>query len=140
MRSQAMTATPLTAERLAEIEALARHALNECDGKRPPYGETEARFYVDSARSVLANLEHASPTQETSDTLFVELRCACDEVDTLRHAVYAVPGLIAEVRQLRDDLDHATCADGDHLSKASRRMVETVMSDRDALREQVRHL
>lgn len=45
-----------------------------------------------------------------------------------------------EACRLRDDLDHATCVEGDHLSKASRRMVETVMGDRDALRYRVRHL
>lgn len=55
-------------------------------------------------------------------------------------SIEAIPELIAEVRRLRDELDHATCAEGDHLSKASRRMVETVIGDRDALREQVRQL
>lgn len=56
------------------------------------------------------------------------------------YSVCAIPELIAEIRRLRADLDHATCAEGDHLSKASRLMVETVMVDRDALRAQVRQL
>lgn len=42
------------------------------------------------------------------------------------------------VAVLKDEIDHATAEEGDHLSKASRRMVNTVMNDRDALREKVR--
>lgn len=47
--------------------------------------------------------------------------------------------LRAEVERVRAELDHATCEDGDHLSKASRRMVETVMGEREALREKLRN-
>jgi hypothetical protein len=39
-----------------------------------------------------------------------------------------------------DALEHAISVDGDHLSIASRRMCETVMGDRDALRQRVRDL
>lgn len=39
-----------------------------------------------------------------------------------------------------DELEHATAHDGDHLSKASRHMVETVLNDRDALRVKVQQL
>lgn len=39
-----------------------------------------------------------------------------------------------------DELGHATAHDGDHLSKASRAMVETVMNDRDRLRADVLRL
>ena len=46
----------------------------------------------------------------------------------------------AENTRLTEELAHATCADGDWLSKASRRMCETVMGDRDALRAKVREL
>lgn len=92
---------PLSAERLREIRALAIDALNEPTGVRPPYGETGARFYVDSARTVLANLEHEEPSQANMDTLFVELRCACDEVDLLRKAVATVPELLAERDRLQ---------------------------------------
>lgn len=50
-------------------------------------------------------------------------------------------GLEVIVRDgLQAELDHATAHDGDHLSKASRRMVDMVMGDRDALRERVRSL
>lgn len=49
--------------------------------------------------------------------------------------------LVAEVVGLRDDLDHvAPASERDHLSRASRRMVETVMSDREALRAEVKRL
>jgi hypothetical protein len=53
------------------------------DGKRPPYGETDPRFDLDSARSVLSSLEHAPLSQDNSDTLFVELRMACRHVDRI---------------------------------------------------------
>jgi chromosome segregation ATPase len=46
----------------------------------------------------------------------------------------------AERDRLQSELDHATCLEGDHLSKASRRMVDTVMGDRDALRVEVARL
>ncbi len=36
-----------------------------------------------------------------------------------------------------DALEHAICAEGDHLSIASRRMVDTVMGERDALKLEV---
>lgn len=47
----------------------------------------------------------------------------------------------AEIERLTDELDHvAPASERDHLSRASRRMVETVMGDRDTLRERVRSL
>ncbi len=68
--------------------------------------------------------------------------------------VAAVPELLTEVERLRDErddaedkvhrlrdeLDHATAHDGDHLSKASRAMVDTVVVERDALRGKVMEL
>lgn len=39
-----------------------------------------------------------------------------------------------------DALEHAIHVDGDHLSIASRRMVDTVLGERDALRQRVRDL
>jgi hypothetical protein len=39
-----------------------------------------------------------------------------------------------------DALEHAISTDGDHLSIASRRMVDTVMGERDALRAEVRRM
>lgn len=45
----------------------------------------------------------------------------------------------AEIARLTGELDHvAPASERDHLSRASRRMVETVMGDRDALRSKVR--
>lgn len=55
-------------------------------------------------------------------------------------AYRAIPELLAEVGRLREELGHATAHDGDWLSKTSRAMCETLLGDRDALREQVRHL
>jgi chromosome segregation ATPase len=57
-------------------------------------------------------------------------------------AAAIIPELLAEITRLQSDLDHATShdGDGDHLSKASRRMVDTVMGDRDALRAEVERL
>lgn len=67
--------------------------------------------------------------------------------ETVALMLNAVPALVARVEELeakngrlREDLDHATAADGDWLSKASRRMCETVMGDREALRDRVRQL
>lgn len=48
--------------------------------------------------------------------------------------------LARAVLALRSDLDHATAHDGDWLSKESRRMCETILGERDALRDQVRAL
>jgi hypothetical protein len=48
--------------------------------------------------------------------------------------------LAAAAATLVAELDHATAHDGDHLSKSSRRMVDTVMGERDALRERVHSL
>lgn len=67
------------------------------------------------------------------------------EITALRDGDYgwfrsALTDLLAEITRLRSDLDHATAHDGDHLSKASRRMVDTVMGDRDALRLEVAKL
>lgn len=45
---------------------------------------------------------------------------------------------LAEIDRLRDELDHvAPASERDHLSRASRRMVDTVMGDRDKLRLEV---
>lgn len=46
----------------------------------------------------------------------------------------------AEIARLTEDLNHATAHEGDWLSKASRRMCETVLGERDALRSRVRAL
>ncbi len=48
--------------------------------------------------------------------------------------------IAAQLAAALDALDHATCSEGDHLSIASRRMVDTVMEERDALRQKVRDL
>lgn len=69
-----------------------------------------------------------------------------------RHIVASSPrvtlALIARIRELEKstarlttELDHvAPAGERDHLSRASRRMVETVMGDRDTLREKLRDL
>lgn len=45
------------------------------------------------------------------------------------------------IATLESELDHiAPASERDHLSRAARRMVETVMGDRDALRQRVRDL
>jgi hypothetical protein len=87
---------PVTKERLQEIEALALDALNAPTGKRPPYGDTSGHFYLDNAVSVLKNLEHSAPSQEAQDTLFVDLRMACAEVELLRRAAATMPELLTE--------------------------------------------
>jgi hypothetical protein len=46
----------------------------------------------------------------------------------------------AELARLSEELSHATAAEGDWLSKASRAMCSTMLGDRDALRAQVRDL
>lgn len=51
---------------------------------RPPYGETGAPFVLKSARALLENTEHEPLDQMNSDSLWIELRLACDEVDRLR--------------------------------------------------------
>lgn len=48
---------------------------------RPPYGETGAPFVLESARALLANTEHEPRDQVNGDSLWVELRLACDEVE-----------------------------------------------------------
>ena len=106
---QAAVSTPphasVTRVRLQEIEALVVDALNEPTGKRPPYGDTSGRFDLDTASSILENLEHAPLSQEAEDTLFVELRMACAEVKLLRCAVATVPELLAEVVRLRAECE-----------------------------------
>lgn len=48
---------------------------------------------------------------------------------------------LTEIDRLTTELDHvAPASDRDHLSRASRRMVDTVMGDREALRAKVREL
>lgn len=82
---------------------------------------------VVSVGCVTCGLSDATPQSE-ADAAFIAA------------ARQLVPALIAEVRKLRDDLQHATAEDGDWLSKASRAMCNTVLNDRDRLREQVRRL
>lgn len=76
-----------------------------------------------------------------------EIERLCDEwpfrIGEPRAAVdayRAIPELLAEVSRLREELGHATAHDGDWLSKTSRAMCDTLLGDRDALREQVRRL
>jgi hypothetical protein len=68
------------------------------DGKRQPYGDTDPCFDIETARVVLANLEHAELSQGTSDTLFVELRMACAHVERVQPLLAAAPALIECVR------------------------------------------
>lgn len=56
---------------------------------------------------------------------------------TLELRIKEQAGRIAD---LEADLAHATAHDGDHLSKASRVMVDAVLDDREALRARVREL
>ncbi len=51
---------------------------------RPPYGDTEGLFELEGARAMLANVEHEPHDQMISDSLWVELRLACDEVERLQ--------------------------------------------------------
>ena len=66
------------------------HAV-DATSKRPPYGETGAPFDLDSARRLLARVEHRPPDQVTEDRLWVELRQACDEVERLRPSTFGRP-------------------------------------------------
>jgi hypothetical protein len=64
------------------------------DGKRPPYGETDPKFDLESARATLTALEHEPASQANSDTLFVELRLACEYVAKIQPLLDAVPVLL----------------------------------------------
>ncbi len=70
------------------------------DGKRPPYGETDPRFDLKTARAVLEALESEAPSQENCDTLFVELRMACEYVARIQPVLRAVPQLIQAVKTI----------------------------------------
>lgn len=124
----------MTPERLAEIERLCVDVLNDPTDRRPPYGDTSGRFYLESGRAVVANLEHAECSQQNQDTLFVELRMACDEVRLLRSARGAAPELLAEVRRLQGVVDR--------LANNERDLAETNLvlgqQDRDLERQRAR--
>lgn len=67
-----------------------------------------------------------------------------DDIAQLRHHINTHSATCANscalIERMLEDYEHAVCAEGDHLSIASRRMVDTVMDDRDALRQRVRDL
>ena len=50
---------------------------------RPPDGDTDPTFNVSMARILLENVEKEPHTQAISDSLFVELRLACDLIEKL---------------------------------------------------------
>lgn len=86
--------------RCGEIEALIVDALNEPTGKRPPYGDTSGRIDVEMARAMLENLEHEDVSRDAQDSLFVELRMACNEIDQLCASVRASALTLDAARQL----------------------------------------
>lgn len=67
-------------EELAELQRLVAKLDPPWNGKRPPYGETDPKFDLEAARAVLKRLEY-NPHTDDSDTLFVELRMACDWIE-----------------------------------------------------------
>ena len=121
-----MTTTPMTAERLQEIARLHALTLHE---HAPKIG-----FRMLTVAAVPELLAEVARLRGALDAQCQSYNAALDrqagEIDRLSR----------DDARLRDELDHATSHDGDHLSKASRRMVETVMGDRDALRTRVREL
>ena len=66
--------------------------------------------------------------------------CAYKALDATADVAVLVPALLDEVKQLRAELGHATAHDGDWLSKTSRAMCETVLGQREALRDEVTRL
>lgn len=97
----------ITADRLNEIKRLYAEARNEPPGNRPLYGDTSGRFYLASGRRIVQNMEHAGTSQENQDTLFVELRMACNEVEILQTATGCIPELTEEIKLLQDERDAA---------------------------------
>jgi hypothetical protein len=115
-----MTAKPIDAARLSEIVAL-------CARMRCWHDEDLA-----SAQACVSCESSVHTPSDLEPTPLCDL-CA-------QRLVNDVPNLLAEIARLQFDLGHATSHEGDHLSKASRRMVDTVMGDRDALRAAVARL
>jgi hypothetical protein len=87
--------------------------------------------YEDAPADVLEDVNrHAPYTCDECSAVF----SAGDKLTAERDA------LRARVADLEEQLSHATAEDGDWLSKASRRMCDTVMRDRDAERQRNRDL
>jgi hypothetical protein len=67
-----------------------------------------------------------------------------DDIAQIRHHIKTHSETCATscalIERLLEDYEHAVCTEGDHLSIASRRMVDTVMGERDALRAEVRRM
>lgn len=92
----------MSAWSVEEIERLLLEVNPPWDGKRPPYGETDPRFDVEAARRVLENLEREPVlTQGDSDTLFVELRMACEYVERIQPLLKAAPALLSILKIAR---------------------------------------
>lgn len=82
----------LMKEELAELQRLVAKLDPPWDGKRPPYGETAPKFDLETARAVLKRLEY-NPHTDDSDTLFVELRMACDWIEEHKPIIDAARAL-----------------------------------------------
>ena len=67
---------------------------------RTPYGalSSEPEFDLAQARIVLANLEHEPANQANEDTLWVELRLACDAYEELENKLDRIMQLCAPGR------------------------------------------
>ncbi len=55
--------------------------------ERPLYGEVGAPFDLASAHVILTRTEHEPPSQASNDTLWIELRLACEEIARLTAAI-----------------------------------------------------
>lgn len=128
-----MTTTPITAARLQEIAALCEAATPgpwsagpHCETVDGPSWPVCTIAYDDERRPVLDELDPGQHVHQDARLIAASRT--------------AIPELLAEIARLQSDLDHTTAHDGDHLSKASRRMVDTVMDERDALRLEVARL
>jgi chromosome segregation ATPase len=114
-RTALPAALALLKEAMAENEALR----NECQGADARYDAMQDRW-SDS-------VESAEQTIRTINAQNFQLSSQLSALRTERDA-------------LKEELEHATAEEGDWLSKASRKMCNTVMNDRDALRQKVRDL
>lgn len=104
-------------KRLADEQAA--DALAAAVVRRPPYGETEAPFVLESARALLANTDHERASQANEDSLWVDLRLACDDHERITVSLSSALGivvprsideLIAEVELQRAKLERRVSA------------------------------
>lgn len=149
-----MTTKPITTERLQEIAALCGSGnVYSATAAIPELLAEVARLQsmLDEAQAVAwRTLGHNASLRDELDhartySPFSAKPCPlCEYADGKHTKPCAMHARMDEqsetIARLRSDLDHATAHDGDHLSKASRRMVETVLAVRDALRQDVARL